>query len=422
MKRQTSDSNAGTYDNLKKWGDSAQAGDVFIVSATDVGQNGAVGDYFIAQFDGPSSDHPFPDYGENDAYWKHAWSTTLIELITESGLDGGAIYSNGLNQIGILVFITAVDPNKNDVPLSQDVLDRVKSTLQLIDYTSGDALPQGWSFTDQENEFHHLPQAMESAPHSSDPDKSVDKSKFKLYLSCSPTSTVTPLKVGAQLTMANGKTAASSLMDPTDHSFVAIETLPPKRYDLSNTAVDTIRLDDVYVITRASWSVPYRQYANYLRVTDYGFYILKYDLTKGVTVSDTWMQMSHDRKIPPTDCASYIWNRSPNNQFAFIIVDYKDDDRNDPMWSLVELEYGGRDDVVAIYYLVNAALASGFSYSSGDPSPVLADTQITIWDQFGNSSLFTVVSNGKNGLLSLKVGANSSWDPTGTGTFPTLTK
>ncbi|WP_174995919.1 hypothetical protein, partial [Pandoraea horticolens] len=349
----------------------------------------AAGDYLIAQFDGTSNGRPFPYYGQDNADWKHAWSKTTIELITESGLDEGAIYANGLNQIGILVFITAVDPNKNDVPLSQDVLDRVKSTLQLIDYTSGDALPQGWSFTDQENEFHHLPQAMESAPHSSDPDKSVDKSKFKLYLSCSPTSTVTPLKVGAQLTMANGKTAASSRLDPTDHSFVAIETFPPKRYDLSNTVVDSIRLDDISVTGRGAWTVPYRQYANYLRITDAGFHIFKHELTKGVTVSDPWMQMSQNfHNMPPIDCVSYMWNDYSGNQYTYIIVDYNNDDINNPKWSLVELEYGGRNDTPGIYYLVKAESVGGISYPSGDPSPVLADTQITIWDQFGNSSLF----------------------------------
>jgi hypothetical protein len=415
MNTKISDSNAGTYENPKTWGESAQTGDIFIVGANDTNQDNAVGDYFIAQFDGQSSSYPFPGYGKNSDYWQHAWSTTLIELITESGLEEGAIYANGLNQIGILVFITAEDANGNAVPLSQDVLDRVQPTLQLIDYTSGDALPQGWSFTDQENEFHHLPHAMETASQSSDLGDSEEKSRFKLYLSCSPTPAVTPLTIGAQLTMASGKTAASSRTDPIDHSSVAIETLPPKHYDLTNTTVNSNKLNDITLSSENGQNTAtYNQYASYLKITDAGFYIEKYTVIKGRMASAPWM----DQFGPfTTFYASYIWDPEAAVVFCRAVIGYSNGDPINPIWGQGVLSDGGERNGVGIYFLLYPGANTG---SLENPPTILEDTQISIYDQFGNSDLFTVVFNGKNGLLSLKAGASPSWDPSGTGTFPTI--
>ncbi|AJC19556.1 hypothetical protein [Pandoraea pulmonicola] len=417
MKTKTTDSNTGTYENPKAWGDSAQTGDIFIVGASDKSQDNTVGDYFIAQFDGPSSSHPFPGYGKNDSYWQHAWSTTLIELITESGLEEGAIYANGLNQIGILVFITAEDANGNAVPLSQDVLDRVQPTLQLIDYTSGDALPQGWSFTDQENEFHHLPHAMETASQSSDLGDSEEKSRFKLYLSCSPTPAVTPLTIGAQLTMASGKTAASSRTDPTDHSSVAIETLPPKRYNLTNITVDSNKLGDITLSTEnGRITATYRQYASYLKITDAGFYIEKYTVTKGKMASAPWVDQFG--LFPMASFyASYIWDPDAAVVFCRAVIGYANNDSNSPIWGQGVLSDGGEKNGVGIYYLLLPEITLG---AVNFPPTIFEDTQVSIYDQYGNSDLFTVVFNGGNGLLSVKAGANPSWDPSGTGTFPTI--
>ena len=45
---------AGTYENPKAWGDTAQVGDIFVVSQADANNNNiyAAGDFMIAKFDG----------------------------------------------------------------------------------------------------------------------------------------------------------------------------------------------------------------------------------------------------------------------------------------------------------------------------------------------------------------------------------
>ncbi|VVD73398.1 hypothetical protein PHO31112_00732 [Pandoraea horticolens] len=417
-----SDAKPGTYENPKKWSDMAKIGDIFMADPVYGYPDNAAGDYLIAQFDGTSNGRPFPYYGQDNADWKHAWSTTLIELITEFGLQEGAIYSNGLNQIGILVYITAEDSGGNTVPLSQDVLDRVKPTLQLIDYTTGDALPQGWSFTDQENEFHHLPYAMENASHSSELENAVDKSKFTLYLSCSPTPAITPLTVGTQLTMANGKTAASSLADSIDHSSVVIDTLPPKRYDLTNTTVNSIKLNNITLTSDDGQTTrTFDQYVSYLKIADPGSYIEKYILTKGDMATAPWMDLFIF--YLPYIYSSYIWDPNAAVVLCRAIVGYKynDDQTVSFTWGQGVLSNGGEKDGVGIYSLLSSESTNNPPPIESPPS-ILKDTQVSIYDQFGNSSLFTVVFNGKNGLLSLQAGAYPSWDPTGTGTFPTLTK
>jgi len=244
-----------SYDNIKKWGDEYSEGDIIQVTSDylDSHDTTAVeGDFYIALGNYQSgADYPeLPGWGENNQYFKHAWTAlSSLKLVLDNGEASGALYGNGLNKLAVLAVYTPIDDTGVVVPLPTTV--RQSMQLTLIDYTTGERLPDGWTTTSVADEFYSSPVGPQPVRF-----QHADDGDFieTLYISCGRNEPHRRLAIGVQLTLPNGNVITSSAMSDTQlHSKIDLTALDPITYN-----------SDIISVTSLSQEIPgVGSYKNY---------------------------------------------------------------------------------------------------------------------------------------------------------------
>jgi hypothetical protein len=343
------------YDNPKIWGDKVNKGDIFIVRREDAQNNGsyAEGDFYIAQFDGECSVNYYPGWGQDNEKWKHAWTgLSRFELRLENGARSGTMYGNGLNQIGVNVYFTAIDDQGRTVPLSDEVVQRAK--VSLLNYVDERPLPGGWTYTETRNQFHTLPQGQGVAESFSD-----DSPRIKTYyLSCGKDERSRSVSVGSGISLPGGGVVTNSYRNFNNP--VSVTALDPIFYTSSNTRLD--RED-----TADGWHWDQDNY--YFTITERGCRIIRVDIHGAPTGPSNWSIISKD-KHPNWH---YIWAFGPEGTARVEPLD-------------VDLRYNQRENALCLTRLKSTYYNSGYDNW-------YFEVRFIIYDQYGNSGLFSAVRN-----------------------------
>ncbi|WP_372070877.1 hypothetical protein P7L75_19310 [Tistrella mobilis] len=353
---------AGTYENPKVWGNDAQKGDIFVVRPSDADNNHiyAAGDFMIAQFDGSSQGRYYPAWGENNADWQHAWSgLSDFRIVFETGATSGSIYGNGLNQIGVRIYFTPIDVNSTVVPLSPAVLARTSITL--LDYTTAQSLPSGWAYGTSVNQFHTLPEGQNAAARFAQFVQEVTT----YYVTCATDARSRAITIGSKITLPDGGYALNAdqhFSAPAGNfkNSVALRALTPIFYNSSNT-----RLDREDTANGKDWD----QDNYYFTITEQGCYIIRSDISGAPSGPSNWSIISKD-KHPNWH---YIWQFGPENTAYISQIG-------------INIRYNQRRNAVCLTRLHSSSYNSGYDNW-------YYETRFTIYDQYGNSGLFSAVRN-----------------------------
>ncbi|VVE33653.1 hypothetical protein PHO31112_03765 [Pandoraea horticolens] len=409
----TSSSGSGTsYQNPKTWGDEAKVGDIFQLDKNypHLSEALAIGDFYIAGFNGSSNDHLFPDFGRDGDSWKHAWVETSFKAVTEANLSEGKIYGNALNQIGIRIYPTGKDAAGGTVPLSAEVIGKAGKTAALIDYTTGGALPQGWSFTrTRSNDFKLPPQVGDAS--SDTGNANDDTAIITLYLSCSDAAAIASFSAGVQLTMANGETASDTRQAPHGAMPIQMTAIPAIHYDGPSAAAQILirsqRLSDVHPPDYEGWI---DQYAITVQIKSEQNYIFKMDTDYAMERSPWTYQFGWLELSGPSAFTSYLWKLDYPKEYSGVRVPWSDGSQFE------KVTLNGNFESNTVY--ITCLYVETLHVLERDPVVHWPKSNFTIYDQYGNKGLFSLVRNGKDYTIDILPGDHPAYNDGGSGGWP----
>ncbi|TPW51403.1 hypothetical protein FKD06_11345 [Serratia sp. SRS-8-S-2018] len=237
-----------SYQMPKHWGDDIQVGDIFRVTIEYIeshpGTTCLEGDYYISLKEPVAQEtYPeFPRWGENNEFFKHAWTSfSELKILLSDKSSSGALYANDLNQLAITVLYRPIGSMEGHgvIPLSPAVEKAV--SFSLINYDTGEELPHGWTVTTKQGEFVSSPIATSSLQ---TPEVINDDGPYTyrrvLYISCQPDTTPSDLSLGISLMLPGGDSFTEWRESHSFNVSVHIKALPRISYTEENVVLDKI--------------------------------------------------------------------------------------------------------------------------------------------------------------------------------------
>lgn len=260
------------------------------------------------------------------------------------------IYANGLNQVGIRILFKPLDANNNPVSLDEDSLS--KTMISLVSYSTGEALPAGWSVSDTPNDFRNQPEMVYSKAAIDNTDEYYSKI---IYLSCSQDAFIETLDIGCKIVTPDGINTFVSWQNGTMKSFVSVRNIEAIIYDDKNTQLTSSVFHNFYEQTNYYFRSALAEH---------------YFTTATIDVADgghpLWATIEYDT----TKIRFFVWSMSLAE--------------NDP------------NDLIDGYPIVINNVPHALTLtkikqtqSAGPYGTTVSNCHITIYDQYGNSGKFT---------------------------------
>lgn len=185
--------------------------------------------------------------------WSRIEGVSTLKLMTESGGGSAQLYKNNAQQAAIVVQFSGYQL-VNGIPQEISVsMDDILPHLQLVDYVTGEALPQesgdGWFWTTQANQFDRL----STGTRLNDPQSRAADS-LVLYVSCNSSAPESSKSVAVSVTLSDG-TVISTASAATSgfNSSVTLSGLTAIDYS-DPSSLKVVQSSQVTLLDNLSWA------------------------------------------------------------------------------------------------------------------------------------------------------------------------
>lgn len=341
--------------------------------------------------------------------WQDVTSVQKLSVELEDGTSETKIFGNGRNQIGIVVYIEALDGSNSILSLTPEEI--IKHSW-LIDSVTGERLlwnkDQGWNYTDIENHYHTISKKIEN--------KERPGKIAKFYVQCVPDQKGRNKSISVEVELTN-PSAEKKKYSTADHedfsSKVVISALEAKTYilagmdfkseDTANGSHDLLNMSANKITRRHK--IKWKQANYYFSIKDPGFHIQHAEISSYNDHEGAYQvsKQSFYNRCPNPGAfrlryifnVGYIWPMSDNQQKKNVLLYLKDlgyytkdidiqiDINQIPhALCLTRISYHDTDQIWT--------KPSFWSYFAIDEGNLKMDAipNITIYDQFGNMGKF----------------------------------